>query len=129
MAITNKIIIQSRLKLLKRTVLDFVNDAYKIHADIFATDFNKVIETTDKGIEEKLIKRLTFIGRKDKKVINRVVIAINWEKHEIICETSDQQFQLDPNIGSIAEQISRALKKQANRTGDGYRSHCKLTKI
>lgn len=107
MAIRNKIIIQSRLKVLRKTVMELFEGSYLSHKDKFIS-YDSVLKTLEQGIEKEYLKKISILGMKDTEVVNRLVFLIDWEKHQILCDSSGKQYEFSGGSG-IAEQISKAL--------------------
>lgn len=110
MSLQNKILIQSRIKLLRRTIIDLLKGTYEAHSEIFSTPFLTIIDKIEHGIDKEIFKKITIVGKRDEKIINRLVIEIDWDKHRILCESQGESFEFDSQH-SISDQVSGALKQ------------------
>ena len=121
MAIKNKVIVQARLKFLKRAVLDFFEGTYAEHKSAFYS-YSEVLETLALGIDREYLERVEFIGRKDKVIKNILAIKIDWTKHRVLCTSMDgKDIELD-GTKSVAEQVSAALPLLSRFISDSLKS-------
>lgn len=88
--------------------MDLVKGTYDAHSTVFATSYEKTINTIELGIEKEFLKKITIVGKREEKIINRLVIEIDWEKHRVLCETQSGTFEFNSG-SSISDQVSGAL--------------------
>lgn len=126
MKIRTKLIIRSRLKVLKRTVSELVDGSYSPHKSLF-NSYDEVIKTIEDGIDKQYLKKITFVGKNKSKIINRLEFDINWEKHRILCESPEGTYEFDGGK-SISDQVSKVLPLLSTFIRNAIRSE-KVNKI
>ena len=107
MSLRTKILIQSRLKLIKMTIIELIEGIYQHQKHSFDS-YSDMINTIELGIDKELLNKVTVIAKSGAEIKNILVFEIDWERHSVLCASPSGKIEFDGGK-SIADQVSSAL--------------------